>query len=212
MKADNLRGLLHPPAADGTGGIVVRSTSISAFVALFVIVLAASASAQTTWQYRGVTFTPRAGWCGAEGVDGGGVSSFVMKPCDQQWPQFSTVPMFPAGSQVAQMGVDEISTSLVQFASTPGERARVAEIGRRINAQCVMTSYTPNSDPMPGIRALGVLAEFQCPHAVVYNNITVVVQGRDGAIWGIAADFGALPITPDDVALMRSLIAAIGGP
>jgi len=120
--------------------------------------------------------------------------------------------MFPAGSQVAQMGVDEISTSLVQFASTPGERARVAEIGRRINAQCVMTSYTPNSDPMPGIRALGVLAEFQCPHAVVYNNITVVVQGRDGAIWGIAADFGALPITPDDVALMRSLIAAIGGP
>ncbi|MEZ5959100.1 MAG: hypothetical protein R3C30_01560 [Hyphomonadaceae bacterium] len=188
----------------------VRTNGIAAFVAFFVLVLATSASAQTTWQYRGVTFTPRAGWCGAEGVDAGGVTSFVMRSCDGQWPQLSTAPMFPAGSPVAQMSVEEITSRLMAHSASPSEHERVAEIGRRISPQCVMANYATDGNQMPGIRTIGVLATFQCPQMVAYNNITVVVRGRDGAIWGIAADFGAMPITPDDIAQMRGLIAAIG--
>lgn len=209
IQADKPEGLLHPFAA-GPGGSIVRSISIAAFVALFVCVLATNASAQSTWQYRGITFTPRAGWCGAEGVDAGGVTSFVMKSCDGQWPQLSTAPMFPAGSAVAQMSVEEITARLMAHADSPPERARVAQIGRALSAQCEMSNYRSNGNQMPGIRSVSVLATFQCPQAVAYNNVTVVVRGRDGAIWGIAADFGALPVTPDDIAQMQGLIAAIG--
>jgi hypothetical protein len=118
--------------------------------------------------------------------------------------------MFPAGSPVAQLTPTEITARLAAYADMPGERARVAGIGRRIGAQCEMASYALNGAQMPGIQSVGVVAEFRCPHSVAYNNITVIVRGRDGAIWGIAADFGALPITPDDIAQMRGLIAAIG--
>lgn len=184
--------------------------AIAALVSLFVFVLASSASAQQAWQYRGVTLPARAGWCGAEGIDAGGVSSFVMKSCTGEWPQLSTAPMFPAGSPVSQMSVSEITSRLMAHADTPSERARVAQIGRAINGQCEMTEYGFNGNQMPGIRSVSVLATFQCPQSVAYNNVTVMVRGRDGAIWGIAADFGGLPVTPEDIAQMRGLIAAIG--
>lgn len=118
--------------------------------------------------------------------------------------------MFPAGTPITQMSIEEITLRLMQHSNSPAERARVAEIGRRISPQCEMTDYGSNGNQMPGIRSVTVLAMFQCPQRVAYNNVTVVVRARDGAVWGIAADFGGLPVTPDDIAQMRGLIAAIG--
>lgn len=183
---------------------------ISALVSLFVLMLAPGASAQETWQYRGVTFPARDGWCGSEGVDAGGVTSFVMKSCTGEWPQLSTAPMIPVGNPVAQRSIEEITSLLLQHADSPSERARVAEIGRRISPQCEMTDYSSNGNQLPGIRSVSVLAAFQCPQPVAYNNVTVMVRGRDGAIWGIAADFGGLAVTPEDIAQMRGMIDAIG--
>lgn len=153
--------------------------AIAALVSLFVLVLAPGASAQQqTWEYRGVTFPARAGWCGAEGVDAGGVTSFVMKSCTGEWPQLSTAPMFPAGTPITQMSIEEITLRLMQHSNSPSERARVAEIGRRISPQCEMTDYGSNGNQMPGIRSVTVLATFQCPQRVAYNNVTVVVRAR----------------------------------
>jgi len=133
-----------------------------------------------------------------------------MKPCDQQWPQISTAPVFPAGSAPAQLGVEEITARLLAHANTPSEQARVAGIGQRVSAQCQMVSYIPGGSQIPGVRSVGTIATFHCPQVVTYNNITVMVRGRDGATWGIAADFGATSMTPDDVAHVQSLVASIG--
>lgn len=118
--------------------------------------------------------------------------------------------MIPVGNPVTQMSIEEITSRLLQHANSPSERARVAEIGRRISPQCEMTDYSSNGNQLPGIRSVSVLAAFQCPQAVAYNNVTVMVRGRDGTIWGVAADFGGLPVTPDDIAQIRAMIDAIG--
>src|SRR5688572_25457060 len=110
----------------------MRTPNVAAFLSLLFWALTTSgAIAEGTWQYRGVTFTPRAGWCAAPGVDAGGVNSFIAKPCDQQWPQLSMAPMIPAGSPLAQWDIEDLTSQLRAFAESPGERERVAAIGRQ---------------------------------------------------------------------------------
>jgi hypothetical protein len=159
----------------------MRARSVGFLLSLFFLALPAPrAGAEESWQYQGVTFTPRAGWCGAPGVDAGGVSSFVARPCDQQWPQLSMAPMIAASDPLARESIETLMSSLSAHAASSVERERVAEIGRRSEPGCVITNYEVEPNPLAGIRAVGVVASFQCPRsAMAYHNVTVLVRGRD---------------------------------
>lgn len=183
----------------------------AAFFLMITLVAAPKASAQQqTWDYQGVSFTPRAGWCAGPNIDLGGYSTFVAKPCDQEMPQTSTTPVIAANDARARATIAELTAPVLALTRSQAGQDQVSANVHRTRPECAISDYRVDPDPIPGLLAVGTLAMFRCPEESRWHNIVMFVRGRDGAIWAMGVDFGGNAITPEDVAQVRGMIAAIG--
>lgn len=179
----------------------------------FMAAMALPAAAQQGWNFGGLAFKERAGWCTTHFDD-----SMEIRRCGMDFPYLAVSTAAPPPS-TGEAGYDV--TTIASGGATTMESADgpgiFAELMEPIYGKCTGDTLDVLRDPVPGVAGFTIAGTFDCgkegttPAPIDFRNFSGFVKDPAGGVWVVSYDYPLSELNAEDIALIQSIVGTIEG-
>lgn len=189
--------------------IVVKLLGVVAFVAA----MALPAAAQQGWNFGGLAFKEREGWCTIQLGE-----SMEIRRCGTEFPYLAVSIAAPAPSaNQAPYNVSTIADGGAATMEAPEGPSIFAELMEPIYGKCTGDSLSVERNPIPGVAGFTIIGTFACgdvgdiPESIDFRNFSGFVKDAGGGVWVVSYDYPLEELNAEDIALIQSIAGTIEG-